>query len=198
MNPFPKNNLVEQPEKFRGKYRIESMRLKRWDYSSDGAYFVTVCTRNRECFLGEIVDGKMCYSRMGEIVAREWKNTKNIRSNVELEEWVVMPNHIHGIVIINRLVETHCNASLHIGNVQKSAANRFGPQSNNLAAIIRGFKGATTKQIHIEGFREFAWQSRFYDHIIRNENELNRVREYIQNNPLQWDQDRNNLENIFM
>ena len=189
------DNLTKQSNKFRGKYRVESTRLKHWDYSSNGAYFITICTKNREFFFGEIVDGKMDYSRIGEMVKEEWENTKKIRSNVTLDEWVVMPNHIHGIVIIeNHNVETHCNASL----PKKSQINQFGPQSHNLAAIIRGFKGAATKQIHIAGFTTFAWQSRFYDHIIRNENELNQIREYIVNNPIKWDLDRNNSENLYM
>ena len=148
MNLFTENNPAARTNKFRGRYRIESTRLKGWDYSSEGVYFVTICARNREHFFGEITGGKMRYSRVGEMVANEWENTKSIRSNVTLDEWVVMPNHIHGIIIIdNRMVETHCNASLQ----EKSPTNRFGPQSNNLAAIIRGFKGVTTKNIPEEG-----------------------------------------------
>ena len=200
MSHFFEDNPVKQTNKFRGKYRIESTRLKNWDYSSEGAYFVTLCTQNREYFFGDIVDGTMNYSRTGEMVAKEWENTKNIRSNVELDKWIVMPNHIHGIVVIKnsnaktRHVETHCNASLR----RKSSSNQFGPQSHNLASIIRGFKGASTKQIHVEGFMTFAWQPRFYDHIIRDENDLNRIREYIINNPIKWNSDRNNLENLYM
>jgi REP element-mobilizing transposase RayT len=108
-----------------------------------------------------------------------------------LDEFVVMPNHFHGIVIIQcRDVETHSYASL-----QGQFKNKFGPQSKNLAAIIRGFKGTTTKQIHSAGFCDFAWQPRYYEHIIRNENESNSIREYILNNPLQWELDRNNPNN---
>jgi len=195
---FIKKRSAEQTEKFRGRYRIESTRLKNWDYSSAGAYFVTICTKSREHFFGEIVDRKMCYSRMGEMAAKEWENTKNIRLNAALDEWVVMPNYIHGIIVIKNLpVETHCNASLR-GNVQQSQTNRFGPQCHNLASVIRGFKGATAKNIHIAGFAKFAWQPGFYDRIIRNEQELTRIREYIVNNPMRWDSDRNNPENLYM
>ncbi len=175
-------SLQQENPKFRGKYRIESARLKDWDYSANGAYFITICAKNRKHFFGEIAGETMQLSEIGEIVVKEWENTQQIRSNVEIDEWIVMPNHLHGIVIINRgIVETHCNASLH--------QNRFGPQSNNLASIIRGFKGATTKNIHIARFTEFAWQSRFYDYIIRDENELNRIRGYIKNNPINWAND---------
>ncbi len=152
----------------------------------------------------------MGFSGIGVIVTSEWQKTEQIRDNVKLDEWIVMPNHLHGIVVIenadcaNGSVETHCNASLPQRNKCPQPKqpteyhNKFGPQSNNLSAIIRGFKGTTTKQIHQSGFPDFAWQPRFYDRIIRNENELNRVREYIRFNPIKWESDRNNPENIFL
>ncbi len=172
---------------FKNKYRIKSTRLKDWDYSSNGGYFVTICTRNRECFFGDIENGTMELSVIGKIVSDEWIRTKQIRKNIELDEWVIMPDHFHGIVIINNdyigcNVETHGHASL-----QTKHTNTFGPQSKNLSAIIRGFKGTTTKQIHLAGFYDFAWQPRFNEHIIRNEKELNRIRTYIRNNPLKWE-----------
>jgi len=177
-------------ELFKNKYRIKSTRLEHWDYSSNGAYFVTICTKNRINYLGKIINGKMELSEIGGIVYFEWGNTEKIRTNVLIDEFIVMPNHIHGIVIIENetVVETHCNASLRGIN---TPINKFGPQSNNLSAIVRGFKGATTNKIHSVGFNNFAWQSRFYERIIRNENELNRTREYIINNPIKWEFDRN-------
>jgi len=145
----------EPAKKFRNKYRVESTRLGGWDYSSSGTFFITICTKNREHHFGEIMDGKIKLSKIGDIVAKEWQNTNIIRPNVKIDEWVIMPNHLHGIIIVKAdRVETHCNASLR--NPQKT--NRFGPQSNNLASIIRGFKGAATKNIHMAGFCEFAWQ----------------------------------------
>jgi putative transposase len=86
---------------FKDSYRIESSRLKGWDYSAAGCYFVTICTRDQECWLGNVVDGVMRLSPAGEIVAEEWQKTAAIRENVSLDEWVVMPNHVHGIIIIN-------------------------------------------------------------------------------------------------
>jgi putative transposase len=182
-------------KKFQNKYRIQSARLQGYDYSSDGGYFVTICTKNREHYFGEIVDEKMKLSKIGEIVADEWLKTKQIRKNVQLGEWVVMPNHIHGIVIIDNdaTVETHCNNPLETHcNVSPQYKNKFGPQSHNLSAIIRGFKGTTTKKIHIAGFQNFTWQSRFHDRIIRNDNEFNRISNYIINNPKNWGMDKNN------
>jgi REP element-mobilizing transposase RayT len=86
--------------KFKDKYRVESTRLPGWDYAGAGWYFVTICTWNRECLFGEIVDGEMRLSSIGEIVAEEWQKTPDIRPNVVLDEWVIMPNHLHGIIVI--------------------------------------------------------------------------------------------------
>jgi putative transposase len=183
---------------FKDRYRAESARLKGWDYSCVGYYFVTICTRDRLCTLGNVIDEIMRLSPVGEIVAEEWQKTAALRDNVTLDEWVVMPNHIHGIICINDIgtVETHCNASLQsIASLTKAQySNAFGPQKNNLSSIIRGFKGASTKRIHLDD-HDFAWQSRFHDEIIRDENMLDRVREYIRNNPMKWELDLDNPVN---
>ena len=209
---------------YKDKYRIESTRLKDWDYSRDGYYFVTICTQDKKCFFGDVIDEKVRLSAIGEIVADEWQKTAQIRKNVSLDTWIIMPNHLHGIVIINNNnephgnthgvatcrdawhaskkgnihvaphSETHGNASLQKG---ESYDNKFGPQANNLSSIIRGFKSATTKRIHRARY-DFSWQSRFYDHIIRNEKSLMKIREYIINNPLKWELDKNNPANLFM
>ena len=167
---------------YRNKYRIPSARLKNWDYSSSGWYFVTICTKNKICYLGTIIKSRRRLSTIGKIVDREWLKTLKIRPNVKLDEYTILPNHIHGIIVIKFPVETHCNASLQ---------NKFGPQRNNLASIIRGFKSASTSIIHtIEP--AFQWQLRFYDHIIHSEQTLNRIRWYIRNNHLKWDEDEEN------
>jgi REP element-mobilizing transposase RayT len=183
---------------FQDKYRIESARLLGWDYSSPGAYFVTLCTKRMVNWFGDVVDGTMRLSPIGEIVADEWRRTEQIRPDVSLDQWIVMPNHLHGIVVIQETalvemnersstsVETHRDASL-----QEPKRNRFGPQGNNLASIVRGFKSASTKRIHALGHEEFCWQPRYYDHIIRNEKSFNKIREYIANNVMQWESDRN-------
>lgn len=162
--------------KYRNKYRVPSTRLQNYDYGQNGMYFVTVCTQNRECFLGEITSGEMKFSEMGKIIETEWAKTSKIRTNVILDEWVVMPNHFHGIVVIENndstSVETHINASL------QPYKNKFGPQSHNLSS-----------QIHLAGFQNFAWQSRFHEHIVRNERTLGRIREYIVNNSCNWETD---------
>jgi REP element-mobilizing transposase RayT len=134
------------------------------------------------CWFGEINKGKMVLNDVGKILENEWLRTPDLRKMVELDYYIIMPNHFHGIVIINgmekieEVVETHRDASLHI-------------VKNNLSYIIRGFKSSCTKQIHLSGNFAFRWQSRFYDHIIRNENDLHRIRTYIRNNPLKWELD---------
>jgi len=165
---------------YKSKYRIESTRLNDWDYSTPWWYYITICTKNFKCWFGLIKSGKMILNQFGKTVEDEWLKTKSIRKNVDLDYYVIMPNHFHGIIIVEGVeyvkVETHRDASLR-------------KVTNNLSNIIRGFKGSVTKQIHMLDYNSFQWQPRFYDHIIRNENDLPRIRTYIQNNPLKWELD---------
>lgn len=173
---------------FKDKYRIESNRLAKWDYSSSGYYFVTICTQNRVCYFGNITDNTMLLSEIGNIITQHWQNTVIIRPNVQLDEYVIMPNHIHGIIVIdndsNINVEAHSYAPLQSGRA--SLQNK----RNNLSNIIRGFKSASTNNIRSSGY-DFRWQRNYYEHIIRNEKELNRIRDYIINNPANWKDDEN-------
>ncbi len=178
---------------FRNQYRIPSARLRGWDYTSAGWYFVTICVKNRVPCLADIVDGAVRLSPIGEIVAEEWQRTAHIRANVVLDVWVVMPDHLHGIVGItaSTIVETPRR-----GVSTMTTKSRLQP--NSLGSIIGQFKSVCTKRIWAAGHRDFAWQERFYDHIIRNERALNRIREYIANNPARWELDRANNENVWM
>ena len=173
------NNLYRQRK---------SIRLKEYDYSLPGEYFVTICTHDHECTLGEIVNGEMRLNEIGKIVEEEWLRTENIRPGIELDVFVIMPNHVHGIIVIkdeSPNVGTHSCASL-----------RRKPRS--LGSIIAGFKSAATKRInemrHTPSFP--VWQKRFYDRIIRSDKELNNVRKYIQNNVLQWAIEKNDPDKI--
>ncbi len=175
--------------KYKGRYRIESARLKNWDYGWNAAYFVTICTHCREHYFGDIKDGRMHLSEIGQLANKYWLEIPKHFPFVELDAFVVMPNHVHGIITINkpndeRDVETQNFASLPV-----EPQNKFGPQSQNLASIIRGFKIGVTKnarKIHAD----FAWQSRYHDHIIRNNASLERIRDYIINNALNWQEDK--------
>lgn len=142
-------------------------------------------------WFGDLVEGKMQLNPIGKIVAEEWVNTPKIREYIELYDWIVMPNHFHGIIGINpnvettaKIVETHSNASLR--------PNRFGPQKHNISSIVRGFKGVCTKRIRKYHNPKFSWQSRFWDHVIRNERSFKRITEYIRMNPQNWKRDKNN------
>ncbi len=162
-----------------------SIRLKDYDYSQAGAYFITICTQNRECLFGEIKDGQMRLNEMGKITAIEWENTSVLRPNIELDEWVVMPNHFHGIIIILDGRGTARRAP--------TAVEQFGkPVSGSIPTIIRSFKSAVTKRIN--EYRQMVgaklWQRNYWERIIRNETELNHIREYIHNNPDSWEQDK--------
>ncbi len=168
------------------KHHRRSIRLKGYDYSQAGAYFVTICTDDRQNIFGEIINGKMHLNHIGQIIKTEWDKTPKIRSNVDLDESVIMPNHVHGIILI-----------LDDGRgVSPYAPTTFRSPSKNLGAIVRGFKSTTTKQINEarKSFSTSVWQRNYYEHIIRNEHELNRIREYSVYNPLRWQFDRENLE----
>jgi REP element-mobilizing transposase RayT len=168
---------------FKNKYRIESARLQGWNYTTPGYYFVTICTKHKRHFFGKIRNGVMYFSPIGRIAADELRRTAIMRDHVVLDAWVIMPDHIHGIIGITNddeppVVETHCDAPL---------PKRLR-SCDNLSNIIRGFKSSVTKRVRMAGHRDFAWQTRFYDRIIRDENALNRVRIYIKNNPAKWRQ----------
>ncbi|MCX6122782.1 MAG: transposase [Ignavibacteriales bacterium] len=173
------------------KRQRKSIRLKEFDYSQPGEYFVTICTKNHNCIFGSIVSGKMDLNDRGKIVDRCWKGILEHFSNVELDEYVVMPNHIHGILILNESVVGTRHAV--------SLPERFGrPVSDSVSTIVRSFKSAVTKRInemHLTGDAQF-WQPRYYDRIIRSENELQNIRDYIANNVVTWAFDKENPEDV--
>lgn len=163
------------------KYRNDTLRLKYWDYSSEGAYFITICTKNREHFFGEIIHGKMILNQIGFMVQHEWKKSIEMRPdmNLTLGEFIVMPDHFHAVIMIGK-------NQYNVSNEKTESKNKFGPQSKNLASIIRGFKSAITTYSKIKGYPNFAWQPRFYEHIIRNQQSFDRIQKYIIDNPKNW------------
>lgn len=208
-------------DKFNNKYRIPSARLRHWDYGWNAAYFVTICTKDRECFFGDISR----QSPIAQIANDYWLQIPHHFPFVKLGNHIVMPNHVHGIIIIDKPddgfndVETHHHASPDpnaVTNVetQNSAspdpnavpnvetqnfaslqqpplpppANQFGPQSQNLASIIRGYKSAVKKYATMNQI-DFAWQPRYHDHIIRDEQSFQNISSYIANNPDNWKTD---------
>ena len=175
----------------RDKHHRRTIRLKGWNYSNTEAYFITVCSRNREFLFGKILDGKMQLNEYGRIAETEWLQTAAVRSNVELDEYIIMPNHIHGILVI-------INNGRGVLQYAPTEERSFRSPTQTIGAIVRGFKSATTKHINIKRDtpRYPVWQRNYYEHIIRNENELNRIRQYIIENPIRWEEDPENPENI--
>ncbi len=214
--------------KFQNKYRIPSARWREWNYGDEGAYFITICTKQREHYFGEIENGQMQLSEIGKTAQNEWLNSMDIRPdmNLDMECFVVMPNHIHGIVVIGKNEYNsvrddgdYCKDAMHGVSMENNdtisdamhgvstdnetetniielfqkietipSANHFGPQSKNLASIMRGFKSAVTttaRELNIS----FGWQTRFHDHVIRDDDEFRRIAFYIEQNPMNWEKD---------
>lgn len=183
---------------FKRKYRVESARLRGWDYTSAGWYFATICTKGQICLLGNVTDGEMHLSEIGEIVVDEWLRTAQLRRNVELDEWVVMPNHIHGIIVIRDSPTFPRARETPRQGVSTSEGTSSALKRDSLGSIIGQFKSACTKRIWARGFHDFAWQPRFYDHIVRSEESLNQIRQYILENPAKWEIDREQITNLWM
>ena len=167
-----------------------SIRLKGYDYSRPGAYFVTICTQGRLCLFGDVVDGNVILNESGRMVQTVWDEIPHHYPYVDVDAFVIMPNHIHGIVIIVGAGPCACPDT---GQPQGVAPTLSLPD------VVHRFKTLTTKRyadgVKQRGWPPFPgrlWQRNYYKHIIRDENELNRIRQYITNNPLRWALDREN------
>jgi REP element-mobilizing transposase RayT len=234
-------------EKYQNKYRIASTRAAWWNYGWNGAYFITICTRNREHIFGEIRNGEIILSNLGVIANVLWHEIPMHAPNVDLGDFIVMPNHIHGIVILNKPESKQLNNSLGFDSLKNKensinaetgivnaetgiinaetgiinaetgiinaetgiinaetgiinaetghalslpGDNRFqNIGKNTISSIIGSYKSAVTKHANRLGI-ENGWQTRFHDHIIRNDNEYQKISDYIVNNPNLWNEDR--------
>lgn len=183
-------------------HRRCSLRLKGYDYSQEGAYFVTVCTQHKVCHFGDIVDGEVRLNNVGRMIESAWNDLPQYYPDVAIDAFVVMPNHIHGIIILTvgagpRACPMDPRARPHKGQPQGVAP------TTSLPDVVHRFKSLTTTRyrqgVHREGWRPFAgrlWQRNYYEHVIRNEEDLNRIREYIADNPALWAEDENNLARL--
>jgi REP element-mobilizing transposase RayT len=187
--------------RFKGQYRIESTRLPGWDYTNPGYYFVTICIRDHQTLFGEIAEDLVRLSPLGEIARQFWRFIPDHFPNSSLDEFIIMPNHVHGIVILHPTivetqhpVETQHAASLQDANLPDLHPSQ--PASGSLSALIRSYKSAVKKWANENNYPHFTWQPRFYDHIVRDEKSLQNIRAYIRNNPAQWHLDRDNPSNI--
>lgn len=204
---YMNNNLI----------RRKNIRLKEYDYSSNGAYFVTICTYKRQCLFGKIIDGKMVLSEYGKIVNEEWLKSQEIRKEIILDQYVIMPDHFHGIVMIDngfgmdsvddvgvrrwqtpnkyKTANAYTRASQRFDDFCLRTSQRGAPTANQLrpntiGSMICQFKSSVTKSIkQIHNYHTPIWQRGFHDRIIRTPHELTHTRQYIHNNPLKWDMD---------
>lgn len=187
------------------KHHRRSIRLQGYDYSQAGLYFITICCEDRICRFGHVKNGTMILNKYGQIAYNEWMKTPEIRPNVKLHEFVVMPNHIHGIIQLLDIGRGELHSpddnelhspddKLHLPDDNRGVCKTplRGP-SQTIGAIVRGYKSSVTKQINL--LRAFdtpikLWQRNYHDHIIRNEQSYQRISEYIKNNPAKWDDDK--------
>jgi putative transposase len=181
-------------DKFKGKYRIPSARLQSWDYGCHGAYFLTICTHNRVHYFGEIVEGGMQLTELGKLAEKYWLEIPQYFKFIELGNLVVMPNHIHGILILDRMkIEESIEDEKDSGLVLKGvfAGNKSPLLNDNISKIIRWYKGRCSFEIRkIDNV--FRWQTRFYDNIITDGAMFEKVQSYIVNNPSKWHNDKLN------
>jgi putative transposase len=179
-------------DKYQNKYRISSARLSNWDYGSHGLYYITICTKDRFHYFGEITSyretqniASLQATPIGDIAYQNWLDIPNHFSFIKLDEFVIMPNHLHGILFINK------------PDKEFWEANKFGVQSQNLASVVRGYKASIKTYATINQI-EFNWQPRYYDHVIQSEKEYLNIREYIFNNPEQWLLNGDNEDDLYL
>lgn len=164
--------------------RRRSIRLQNYDYAMAGAYYLTMMTKDRECLFGEAVRGEVNLNDNGRTVLDEWERSAQIRTVIELDAFVVMPNHIHGVIVISE----------GLGRATGRSPLQSGPSRRSLGAFFGGFKAVVTKRINaLRGSPGTpVWQRNYFEHVIRSEDSLNRIRQYIADNPMRWEFDREN------
>ncbi|MBX9850944.1 MAG: hypothetical protein K2X86_04215 [Cytophagaceae bacterium] len=184
---------------YKDKYLIPSIRIKDFDYA-DGEYFVTICTKDREVLFGEVQGGDIQLSEEGKIAEKFWKEIPLHFPNLILDEFVIMPNHVHGIVIIDNHCDSERRDAINRVSTSQGAGGITGvknPMLNKgtLPFIIRWFKGRSAFEIRKIN-SSFNWQPRYYEHVIRDQKSFLNIQDYIAENPLKWAKDENNPVNI--
>ena len=181
-------------ELYKSKFKTASIRLQNWDYANPWWYFVTINTKNHQELFGVVNSGKMILNKVGKIAESFWLEIPRHFPFVELDYHIIMPNHAHGILILNdHCKDVACNVSTEKINKRFS---KLSPQKYSLSTIIRSYKSAVTKSCNANFQKQFAWQPRYFERIIRNEKELYRIRKYIEQNPLKWEIEKCNPDNI--
>jgi putative transposase len=180
-----------EDDKYQNKYRTSSFRKPNWDYGSHGLYFVTICTHERIHYFGKMDDESSTFTETQSIVSlretpiaavtrENWLSIPQYHPYIELDDFVIMPNHLHGIMFINRPDKISWEI------------NKFGSQSQNLGSVIRGYKASVTTYARVNDI-EFKWQSKFHDRVIRDGKEYQNIKSYIADNPARWASDPDNV-----
>ena len=178
-----------------------SIRLRGYDYSLPGAYFVTICVRDRQCVFGDVLAGRMQRSRIGDLGHAFWINIPDHVPHVVLDAFIVMPNHVHGIIGLTESSDRNrrdvqLNVPTQSNVPTPGSAHPYyaalSPKRDTLSVIIRTYKGAVTRWCRRNAYPDFAWQPRFSDHIIRSERALKNIRRYIAEHPMRWHLDKLN------
>jgi putative transposase len=177
---------------YENKYRVESARLQGWDYRSPGWYFVTICTQHHNCILGTITAGKVHLSSSGEVADSELRNLARHYVGISIDGSIVMPNHIHAIVVIDGQHHHSPNPETCADPTTGKGLLLTPPKAGSLATIVRSYKAGVTRRCRELGLKNFAWQAGFYDHIVRGDTTLQAIRDYIERNPSNWSEDPEN------
>ncbi|MHA1344653.1 MAG: transposase [Promethearchaeota archaeon] len=176
------------------KYNRKSIRLRDYDYSQPGLYFITICTQNKLCLFGQIKNEKMILNNAGEMVKKCWLEIPKHHSNVVLHKYIIMPNHIHGIIEIVGVQNIEPGRKKYkivgVQNIEPLLRNKFQKIiPGSIGSIVRGFKIGVTKWFHKNTNIKNVWQRNYYEHIIRNKKSYIKITEYIENNPIKWKND---------
>jgi putative transposase len=169
-------------DKFNDKYRIKSARLEGYDYRNEGLYYVTICTKNRAHFFGKCENGIMLLNDLGKMAEDFWLAIPTHFPNVSLDEYVIMPNHIHGIICID---PTNSVETLHATSLTDDRYSKISPKQGSLSTVLRSYKSALSNNAKYFN-PNFSWQPRFHDHIIRDIQSFTNIQYYILNNPTNW------------
>jgi len=176
-------------------YHRRSIRLQGYDYSAAGAYFVTICAKERACLFGDVVDGEMMLNQAGNVAHGCWRDIPGHFPHAELDEFVIMPNHVHGIIVIGDHDAVDVTVGATVGAKNFSPLHPGHPPngtSKTIGSIVRGFKIGVTKWMRQNTPVQTVWQRNYYEQVIRNEESLDRIRRYIAENPARWAHDREN------
>ena len=185
---------------FKNRYRIKSARCFKWDYRSDAAYFITICVDKHDALFGKVENRKVILSEAGKIAEKSWAEIPLHFPFIILDAFVIMPNHMHGILIIDNGTHVHHQSLKSKNNdislkctrndISSEFMSQISPKKGSVSTVVRSYKSSCTNKINrMNPGLNFKWQTRFYDRIIREQKSHQSIRQYILNNPAKWDDD---------